>query len=84
MLAYRRYARRLVPRAGPVHLRNPATSVVTWPLPLLTAHLRRARLRRACSAARSSSSLTVFIYGQLYRVMSLNAPNLPLGLARLL
>jgi hypothetical protein len=28
--------------------------------------------------------LTVFIYGQLYRVMSLNAPNLPLGLARLL
>ncbi len=28
--------------------------------------------------------VTVFIYGQLYRIMSLNAPNLPLGLARLL
>ena len=28
--------------------------------------------------------VTVFIYGQLYRVMSLNAPCLPLGLARLL
>ena len=37
MLAYRRYARRIVPAPGPVHLRNPATSVVTWPLPLLTA-----------------------------------------------
>ena len=27
---------------------------------------------------------TAYIYGQIYRVMSLNAPNLPLGLARLL
>ena len=38
MLAYRHYARRLLP-AGPAHLRNPATSVVTWPLPLLTGIL---------------------------------------------
>jgi len=28
--------------------------------------------------------LTAFIYGQLYRVMSLNAARQPLGLARLL
>ena len=28
--------------------------------------------------------VTVFVYAQLYRVMSLNAPKLPLALARLL
>ena len=39
---------------------------------------------RACSASAFFFFVTVFIYGQLYRVMSLNAPNLPLGLARLL
>ena len=30
-------ARRIVRAPGPVHLRNPATSLVTWALPLLTA-----------------------------------------------
>jgi len=28
--------------------------------------------------------VTVFVYGLVYRVMSLNAPRLPLALARLL
>ena len=36
MLAHRRYARRLVKRSGAVDLRNPATAVVTWMLPLAT------------------------------------------------
>ena len=38
----------------------------------------------ACSASAFFFFLTVFIYGLLYRVMSLNAAHLPLGLARLL
>ena len=84
MLAHRRYARRLVRRRGPVHLRNPATSLVTWLLPLLTARLRGDRLRQRAALSAVFFFLTVFIYGQLYRVMSLNAPHLPLGLARLL
>ena len=82
MLAHRRYARRLV-RAQARHLRNPATSLVTWLLPLLTAVLAGIGYDSALVCA-FFFFLTVFIYGQLYRVMSLNAPNLPLGLARLL
>jgi UDP-N-acetylmuramyl pentapeptide phosphotransferase/UDP-N-acetylglucosamine-1-phosphate transferase len=83
MLAYRRYARRLIPAPGPVHLRNPATSVVTWPLPLLTGLLAAIAYDSVLASA-FFFFVAVFIYGQLYRVMSLNAPNLPLGLARLL
>ena len=82
-LAYRRYARRLVPAQGPVHLRNPATSVVTWPLPLLTAVFAAVAYDSALVSA-FFFFLTVFIYSQHYKVMSLNAPNLPLVLARLL
>ena len=82
MLAYRRYARRLVP-GGPVHLRNPATSVVTWPLPILAGILAAIAYASVLGSA-FFFFLTVFIYGLLYRVMSLNAPHLPLGLARLL
>ena len=37
MLAHRRYARRIVRAHRPAHLRNPATSLVTWALPLLSA-----------------------------------------------
>ncbi len=83
MLAYRRYARRIVPAPGPVHLRNPATSVVTWPLPLLTAVFAAIAYQSVLGSA-FFFFLTVLVYGLLYRVMSLNAPNLPLGLARLL
>jgi len=82
MLAYRHYARRLLP-AGPVHLRNPATSVVTWPLPLLTGIFAAIAYESVLGSA-LLFFLTVFIYMQLYKVMSLNPPNLPVGLARLL
>jgi UDP-N-acetylmuramyl pentapeptide phosphotransferase/UDP-N-acetylglucosamine-1-phosphate transferase len=83
MLAHRRYARRLVRSGEARHLRNPATSLVTWLLPLLTAVLAGIGYDSVLVCA-FFFFLTVFIYGQLYRVMSLNAPNLPLGLARLL
>ena len=83
MLAHRRYARRIVPAEGPLHLRNPATSVVTWLLPILTGILAALAWHSVLGSA-FGFFLTVFVYSQLYRVMSLNAPNLPLGLARLL
>jgi UDP-N-acetylmuramyl pentapeptide phosphotransferase/UDP-N-acetylglucosamine-1-phosphate transferase len=83
MLAHRHYARRLVAASGPVHLRNPATSLVTWALPLLTAVFAAIAYDNVLACA-FFFFLTVWIYGQIYRVMSLNAPNLPLGLARLL
>ena len=83
MLAHRRYARRIVRAPGPVHLRNPATSLVTWVLPLLTA-IFAAIAYDSIIGCVVFFFATVFIYGQLYRIMSLNAPNLPLGLARLL
>lgn len=83
MLAHRRYARRIVGADGPVHLRNPATSVVTWALPLLTAVFAAIGYSSVVACA-FFFFLTVYIYSQLYRVMSLNASNLPLGLARLL
>ena len=80
MLAHRRYARRSSRRAGTSHLRNPATSVVTWALPLLTAVFAALAYDSALASA-FFFFVTVAVYGQLYRVMSLNAPNLPLGLA---
>jgi UDP-N-acetylmuramyl pentapeptide phosphotransferase/UDP-N-acetylglucosamine-1-phosphate transferase len=83
MLAHRRYARRLVSASGPVHLRNPATSLVTWALPLLTAVFAAIAYDSVLACA-FFFFVTVFLYGLVYRVMSLNAPNLPLGLARLL
>ena len=83
MLAHRRYARRIVRAPGPVHLRNPATSLVTWFLPLLTA-IFAVIAHDSVIGSVFFFFVTVFIYGQLYRIMSLNAPNLPLGLARLL
>jgi UDP-N-acetylmuramyl pentapeptide phosphotransferase/UDP-N-acetylglucosamine-1-phosphate transferase len=83
MLAHRRYARRIVPAEGPLDLRNPATSVVTWLLPILTGVLAAFAWSSVVASA-VCFFLTAFIYSQLYRVMSLNAPHLPLGLARLL
>lgn len=81
MLAHRRYARRITKRRR--NLRNPATSVVTWIIPLLTSIFVSISYDSPPLSA-LFFFVTVFIYGQLYRVMSLNAPNMPLGLARLL
>lgn len=83
MLAYRRYGRRIVRRKGAATLRNPATSMVTWILPVLTTVFVAFSYGNAVLSA-LFFFLTAFLYGQIYRVMSLNAPNLPLGLARLL
>jgi UDP-N-acetylmuramyl pentapeptide phosphotransferase/UDP-N-acetylglucosamine-1-phosphate transferase len=82
MLAYRRYGRRLVPRHLPLRLRNPATSVVTWALPLMTSGLVAISYDSTVLSA-AFFFLTVFLYGQVYSVMSLNGARLPLGLARL-
>jgi len=82
MLAHRRYARRLV-RGGPAHLRNPATAVVTWTLPLVTTAMVMLSYDSALLSAVFFFA-TVWLYGLFYRVMSLNAPQLPMGLARLL
>jgi UDP-N-acetylmuramyl pentapeptide phosphotransferase/UDP-N-acetylglucosamine-1-phosphate transferase len=83
MLAHRHYARRIVKAKRASHLRNPATSLVTWTLPVLTTLFVMISYRNAALSA-AFFFLTAYIYGQLYRVMSLNAPNLPLRLARLL
>lgn len=83
MLAHRRYARRLIRSRELAELRNPATSVVTWAMPLLCGIFAGIAWDSALASA-FFFFVTVFLYGQLYRVMSLNAPNLPLGLARLL
>jgi UDP-N-acetylmuramyl pentapeptide phosphotransferase/UDP-N-acetylglucosamine-1-phosphate transferase len=83
MLAYRRYARRMVRGGGSKHLRNPAASMVTWFLPLLSAVFVTISYDNVVLSA-VLFFVTVFIYSQLYRVMSLNTPSLPLGLARLL
>ncbi len=83
MLAHRHYGRRIVRSKRASHLRNPATSLVTWTLPILTTLFVMVSYQSAALSA-AFFFLTAFIYGQLYRVMSLNAPNLPLRLARLL
>ncbi len=83
MLAHRRYARRLVKARRLATLRNPATSVVTWLLPLLAAAFAVTSYDNPAICA-FFFFVTVFLYGFIYRVMSLNAPPLPLGLARLL
>ena len=83
MLAHRRYARRMVRNGRNGHLRNPATSVVTWLLPLVTA-IAAAIAYDSVIACAALFFATVWLYGLLYRVMSLNSPQLPLGLARLL
>ncbi len=83
MLAYRRYARRFV-KVGPNrHLRNPVTSVVTWFLPLLTSVLAVLSYDNAWLSA-AFFFLTVIVYDEVYRVMSLNGPRLSMSLSRLL
>ncbi|MCB1375030.1 MAG: hypothetical protein KDJ78_12785, partial [Rhodobacteraceae bacterium] len=63
--------------------RNPATSIVTWVVPLLTTVFVLVAYDSAWLSA-LLFFVTAFVYGQLYRVMSLNMPRRPLGLARLL
>lgn len=83
MLAHRRYARRLVRDRSRGHLRNPATAVVTWVMPAITAVFAALAWDSALMSAMFFFA-TVAIYGLIYRVMSLNAPRLPSALARLL
>lgn len=83
MLAHRRYARRIVKRQGKAHLRNPATAVVTWTLPIVTTALVAISYDSALLSAVFFFA-TFWLYGFVYRVMSLNGPRLPQGLARLL
>lgn len=83
MLAHRRYARRLVRDRKRQHLRNPATAVVTWTLPLITAAFVMISYDNALLSALFFFA-TVAIYGWIYRIMSLNGPRLPGALARLL
>lgn len=83
MLAHRRYARRIVKDRQARHLRNPATSIVTWALPLLSAVFAATAYHSVIGSA-FLFLVTVFIYMQVYRVMSLNRLRVPLGLARLL
>jgi UDP-N-acetylmuramyl pentapeptide phosphotransferase/UDP-N-acetylglucosamine-1-phosphate transferase len=82
MLAHRRYARRLVPKHR-IEYRNPATALVTWALPALSAIFAGLSYDVAWLNA-AFFFLTVLVYSQVYRIMSLNAPRLPIGLARIL
>ncbi|MBP7242327.1 glycosyltransferase [Amaricoccus sp.] len=83
MLAHRHYGRRIVPDRDREHLRNPATAAVTWVLPLVTGLLAAIAYDSALLSAVFFFA-TVTLYGQIYRIMSLNAPRLPAALARLL
>ncbi|MEM8571341.1 MAG: glycosyltransferase [Pseudomonadota bacterium] len=82
MLAHRRYARRIVPKHK-IEFRNPATSLVTWMLPALCAVLAIVSYDKTWLNV-LFFFLTVGVYSQLYRIMSLNAPRLPMRLARIL
>jgi UDP-N-acetylmuramyl pentapeptide phosphotransferase/UDP-N-acetylglucosamine-1-phosphate transferase len=83
MLVHRTFARRLVARhAMPQEWRNPATAVMSWPLPLLTSLFVALSYDNVWLNA-LFFFLTVFIYGELYRLMSLNPSLLPLGRVRL-
>jgi UDP-N-acetylmuramyl pentapeptide phosphotransferase/UDP-N-acetylglucosamine-1-phosphate transferase len=83
MLAHRSIARRLVRDQEKAHLRNPATSVVTWSIPLTTAGLAILGYDSALLCA-VFFFLTAAVYALIYRIMALNPPRLPLSLARLL
>lgn len=83
MLAHRRYARRLVKDRKRKHLRNPATAVVTWTMPLISTAFAMISYDSALLSAMFFFA-TVAIYGWIYRIMSLNGPRLPAALARLL
>lgn len=84
MLAHRRYARRIVKRGGRIELRNPATAVVTWTLPIVTTAFVMISYDNAFLSA-LFFFFTFWLYALFYRVMSLNPPRImPLGLARLL
>jgi UDP-N-acetylmuramyl pentapeptide phosphotransferase/UDP-N-acetylglucosamine-1-phosphate transferase len=83
MLAHRHFARRLVKSGGRLDLRNPVTSAVTWTMPALAVIFASLAWPSPLLCA-VLFFVMVAIYGVLYRLMSLNARALPLGLARLL
>ena len=83
MLAHRRYARRLVRARGAAAPAQPGDQRRDLGAAAADRGLRGDRLRQRAGSA-FLFFVTVFVYGLLYRVMSLNAPKLPLGLARLL
>jgi hypothetical protein len=83
MLVHRRFGRRLVRAPARADLRNPATSLVTWALPALTAVFAAIAYDSVALSA-GLFFVTVFVYGQFYRLMSLNAHGLSARLARLL
>ncbi len=64
-------ARRLVPGPGREDARNPVTSALTWGLPLLTTVFVMIAWRSALLSA-AFFFVTVFVYGRVYRHMSLN------------
>ncbi len=82
MLAHRRYARRIVPKHRREY-RNPATSLVTWMLPTLTSVMVAFSYDVTWLSA-VFFFVTALVYSQIYRIMSLNAPRLPVRLARIL
>lgn len=71
MLAHRRFARRIVPKHRRIELRNPATSLVTWALPALTGIFAALSYDLPWLSA-VLFFVTVAIYGEVYRIMSLN------------
>ncbi len=72
MLAHRRFGRRLFPDPAQRRFRNPAASVVTWGLPLLTSVFAMIAYDHVVLCA-VFFFLTWFVYDRLYRIMSLNA-----------
>ncbi len=71
MLVHRSFARRLVPGPGRGEVRNPVTSALTWGLPVLTTVFAMIAWDSALLSA-ALFFVTVFVYGRVYRHMSLN------------
>lgn len=82
MLAHRRYARRIVRQQSRKKLRNPATAVVAWALPLMTSAFVMLSYDSAWLSA-FFFIVTALLYDQAYRAMSLNGTRLRVSLARL-
>jgi UDP-N-acetylmuramyl pentapeptide phosphotransferase/UDP-N-acetylglucosamine-1-phosphate transferase len=79
MLAHRSLARRMAP-AKAAGLRNPATSVALWTLPLATGAMALVAWDSALLSA-VFFALAAYLYGVLYRSLSLNRPRLVRALA---
>jgi UDP-N-acetylmuramyl pentapeptide phosphotransferase/UDP-N-acetylglucosamine-1-phosphate transferase len=71
MLVHRSFARRLVPGPGGEYRRNPVTSALTWGLPLMTTAFAMIAWNSTLLSA-AFFFVTLFVYGRVYRHMSLN------------